>query len=339
MKIKKEYIILILIIIGLCVYLFTRSTDRTHYQLPALTELEPGKITKIEISTDAGSMVLKKRDNQWYLEPSGYLADADKVNSMLSVFENLSLAALVSESKDYQRYDLDPAKRISAKAWQGDALVRDLDIGKAAPSFRHTFVKLGNDSRVFHANENFRAKFEQTRDSLRDHGVLAFKAGDIQEVQITKDQVTVEMVRNEVPVEPAESQAEKSDAPLPAAVNFEWQDRNGKKVNNQNLGRWLTTLGNLKCARYIDDRKKDSFSEPIYSVKLKGGQEHQLSIFAKLEKDADSYPAVSSGSDYAFLLSNNQVQQIMKEPSEMLAKSEGAEPKTEAPKAEKKDRK
>lgn len=334
MKIKKEYIILILIIIGLTVYLATRSTDRTHYQLPELTGLESDQITKIEISKEVNTIALKKRDNQWYLEPEGYLADTRKVDDMLDVIETLSLAALVSESKDYQRYDLHPAKRITAKAWQDDALRRNLDIGKAASSFRHTFVKLADDSRVFQANGNFRGKFEQSKDNLRDRGVLSFKAGDIQEVQITKDQATVEMVRKEVPVEPAASESEKSDAPLPPEVNFEWQDRNGKKANDQDLNRLLTTLGNLKCARYIDDRKKDSFSEPIYSMKLKGGQEYQLNIFAKLEKDAEHYPAVSSGSDYPFLLSDNQAQQIMKAPSEMLAKPEGTEPKPDASEAE-----
>lgn len=329
MKIKKEYIILLLIIIALSVYLFTRSTDRTHYQLPALAGLEPGIITKIEISKEGDTIVLKKRDNQWYLEPKGYLADTNKVNRMLTVFENLSLAALVSESKDYQRYDLDPARRISAKAWQEDALVRNFDIGKAAPSFRHTFIKLADDIRVYHANDNFRSTFEQTPDDLRDRGVLAFKASDIQTVQITKDQASVELLRQKAPIEPAVSQPEKQDKPAPAAVKFEWLDRSGNKANDQDLNRLLTTLGSLKCAGYIDDRNKDSFSEPIYTVKLKGVQEHQLQIFAKLEKDADNYPAVSSGSDYPFLLSDNQVQQIMKDPVEMFKKTEGAEKKPE----------
>ncbi len=329
MKIKKEYLILLLIIIGLSVYLFMRSTDRTHYQLPALSDLEPAKITKIEIAKEGETIVLKKRENQWYLEPRGYLADTNKVNSMLAVFETLSLVALVSESKDYQRYDLHPAKRITAKAWHEDTLMRDFNIGKAASSFRHTFVKLGDDSRVFHASDNFRNKFEQTPDNLRDHGVLSFKTTDIFAVQLTKDQTSAELVRSEVPIKPTVSQPEKPETTPPAAVKYVWQDRDGKKVNDQNLTRLLTTLGSLKCARYIDDRKKDSFSEPIYTVKLNGVQEHQLHIFAKLEKDADNYPAVSSGSDYPFLLSNNQVQQIMKDPAEMFKTPEAADKQSE----------
>ncbi|MBT8330822.1 MAG: DUF4340 domain-containing protein [Deltaproteobacteria bacterium] len=334
MKLKKEYIVLLLIIIALSVYLTMRSTDRTHYQLPELTGLERDKITKIEISKEENAIVLIKRDNQWYLEPEGYLADTGKIDDMLAVFESLSLAALVSESKDYQRYDLHPAGRITARAWQDDTLKRTLDIGKAAPSFRHTFVKLADDSRVYHANDNFRSKFEQTPDSLRDRGVLSFNAGDIQAVQITKDQASIELVRNEVTIEPAASQPEKPETAPPATTAFEWQERNGKKGNDQILKRLLTTLGSLKCSGYIDDRNKEAFTEPIYSVKLNGIQEHQLEIFAKLEKDAEHYPAASSGSDYPFLLPDNQAQQIMQDPAQMLSKSEADKKTSEAQKSE-----
>ena len=129
MKIKKEYIILVLIIAGLCVYLFIRSSDHTFYQLPHLAKLEQQDIAKIEILKQGNSIVLKKRDNQWYLEPAGYLADKNKVNTMLSALDALTLTALVSESKDYNRYDLNDEKRITVKAWQQDMLKRNFDIG------------------------------------------------------------------------------------------------------------------------------------------------------------------------------------------------------------------
>jgi hypothetical protein len=142
MKIKKEYIILILIIAGLSAYLLMRSSDRTHYQLPQIAGLEQKQVTKIEISKEGNSIVLNKKDNKWYLDPPGYLVDAYKVNDMLTVFETLALTALVSESEDYVRYDLHAGGKITVKAWQEDSLMRNFDIGKAASSFRHTFVKL-----------------------------------------------------------------------------------------------------------------------------------------------------------------------------------------------------
>lgn len=322
MKVKKEYIILILIIIGLSVYLFMRSSSRTLYQMPQLDALKQSEITKIEISQGGNSVILKKKDNQWHLEPTGFLADKIKVNAMLNVFEALALTALVSESKDYNRYDLHAEKRITVKAWQQEALKRNFDIGKAATSFRHTFVRLNGDSRVFHARDNFRDKFDFTIDNLRDKTVLSFKTNDIQQVQIIKDKTSVKLVRREVPFTPATAQQQKTETAPAATVKFEWQNDDGEKGDDRSLNRLLTTLGDLKCADYINDRQKDAFSAPIYTVKLKGIHDYQLEIFAKLQTDDKKYPAVSSGSDYPFWVSDNQVQQIMINPEEMLKKPE-----------------
>jgi len=334
MKVKKEYLILILIIAALSAYLFMRSFDRTLYQLPEISSLDPNKITKIEISQNDDSIVLKKKDTQWYLDPPGYLADANRVKDMLKVLETFSLTALVSEAKDYSRYDLHAEKRISVKAWLGDTLQRNFDVGKAASSFRHTFVRLGGDSRVFHASDSFRSKFELTVDSLRDKNVLSFKAADIHEVQITKDQTSVKLVRSEVPAAPAVSQQEKADTTPAAVVKFEWQSSDGKKGNHQSINRLLTTLGSLRCEQYIYGRDKDSFSDPIYAVKLKGVQDYRLDIFAKLKQDDKNHPAVSSANDYPFFLSDSQAQQIMISSEEILKKPESNEKTSGPPKSE-----
>jgi hypothetical protein len=333
MKFKKEYLILILIIAALSTYLLIRSSDRTRYQLPKLEGLKQSDISKIEISKNGNSIILEKRDNQWYIEPAGYLADKTKVDAMLNVFESLALTALVSESKDYNRYDLNPEKRITAKAWQQATLKRNFDIGKAAPSFRHTFVRLDGDSRVYHARDNFRSKFDFTIDDLRDKTVLSFKTTDIQQVQIIKDQASVKLVRSNVPVTPSATEPQKSESAPAAAVRFEWQDEGGQKANEQNLNRLLTTLGDLKCADYIDDRSKDAFSAPIYTANLKGIQDHQLEIFAKLQKDDKKYPAISSDSDYPFWLSETKVQQIMINPEEMIKTSESNKKTSKPPKS------
>ncbi len=50
MKIKKEYIILAVIIVALLLYLSQRSTDRTLYQLPKMPEISNSDINKIEVN-------------------------------------------------------------------------------------------------------------------------------------------------------------------------------------------------------------------------------------------------------------------------------------------------
>ena len=187
MKLKKEYIILAVIIIALSVYLYKRSSDRTLYQLPEIPKVARKDITKLRITRGKTAIVLNKKDDKWYIEPAGYPADANKVKDMLNALENFTLTALVSESKNYNRYELDDAQKTNVKVWQGDDLRLDFDLGKTAPSFRHTFVRPSGEERVFHAQGNLKNSFDVGMDQLRDKTVLAFNPADIQQVEIAED--------------------------------------------------------------------------------------------------------------------------------------------------------
>jgi hypothetical protein len=120
----------------------------------------------------------------------------------------------------------------------------------------------------------------------------------------------------------------------PEAMKPAWQSPDGKQADAISLNRLLTALAKLSCDEYIKDRNKDAFSNPIYTVKLKGIQDYQLDIFAKLQTDDKNYPAVSSANDYPFFLSDSKVQQFMKDPEEMLKKPESNEKTSEPPKSE-----
>lgn len=320
MKIKKEYSILLAVIIALSLYLTLRNPDRTQYQLPEVPEVDRKDISKIEIAKPDISIVLNKQGGSWHIAPQAYSADTDKVKNMLDVIEKLTLTALVSESKNYDRYNLNDNEKIVVKAWKEDTLRREFEVGKAATSYRHTFVKLAGDDRVYHARGNFRDKFDQTVDNLRDKTVLSFDQTEIREIRITKGEQLMVFGRKQVPVEvTAGKEAEVRSPPSPKAETV-WQTAEGKKGDESKLSRLLTTLSNLRCEKYIDDRKKEDFTNPIYALQLKGLQEYTLSIFAKTDKSDKNYPAVSSANDYPFLLSDRQADDIMSNPDEMLQK-------------------
>ena len=76
----------------------------------------------------------------------------------------------------------------------------------------------------------------------------------------------------------------------------------------------LNIATSLQCEKFINDRRKDEFTSPVYTLQMQGSQEYSLSIFAKTNEKDTNYPAVSSGSDYAFLLSDSQVDRLMKDP-------------------------
>ena len=318
MKIRKEYIILVVVILALSLYLFLRKQDRTHYDVPKLPPLSQADISKMEISKKGSTITLIKKDSIWRIDPQGYPADTGKVEGMLDAMEKLTLTALVSESKNYTRYELGADQKLTVKAWAGDTLKRDLTIGKVAPSYGHTFVQVSGDYRVYHASGNFRGVFSQTVDDIRDKVVLKFEKADILEIRISTGEKSKIFGRKQVPVEIKLDQEAQDSSPGQASTETLWETADGHKADEAKLDRLLTVLSNLRCEKYLDDSSKEDFGEPIYTVYLEGMQEHSLSIFDKLDKEAKAYPAISSVNDYPFLLQEQQASNIMKDPEELL---------------------
>lgn len=318
MKIKKEFIILPLVIIALSAYLLMRSSDRTQYQLPDIPQVAAKDISRLQITKGQAGIVLNKKDDKWYIAPDEFPADANKVKNMLDAIEKLTLTALVSESKNYNLYDLDEEKKINVKAWQGENLRRDVDLGKTVSSFRHTFVRPVGDERVFHARGNFKNNFDFSVDDLRDKLVLALSPADIQLIQVIKDQQTLTISKSQTPVVVENTEAQKKSDPAPGAKKSAWQAADGRSVDETAVNQLLNAVSDLRCEKFIIDRQKEDFTSPLFTLHLKGSQEYSLSIFSKTaDKDTD-FPAVSSGSNYPFLLSGSQVDRIMQDPLKML---------------------
>jgi hypothetical protein len=241
---------------------------------------------------------------------------------MLAVIESLTLTALVSESKNYRRYDLDNEKKIIVKAWAGDTLRREFEVGKAASSYRHTFVRLAGDDRVFQARENFRAKFNLTVKDLWEKTILSFNPTEIHEIHVTKEGKSIQFTREQVPVEVGEAEKADDKGSPPPKPQISWKSADGEEGDESKLNTLLIALSNLRCEKYIENRKRDDFTNPIYTLKLKGAEEYSLSIFDKIDEDAKSYPAISSQSDFPFLVSDRQTDKVMVDPEGALKKPE-----------------
>ena len=319
MKLKKEYFILTAILVALILYLALHRSNRTHYQLPELSEVTGKHISKLEITTSGNSIVFNEKDNTWYIEPKGYRADPTKVKKMLDVIEKLKLTALVSESKNYIRYDLNNDKNIDVKAWQGNTLLREFDIGKTAPTYKHTFVKLPNDPNVYHARGDFRRNFDRPVDDFRDKTILSYSQNTIQGIKLTHEGKTIYISRKEIPETLPEKKDEPADkASKEAKTKTVWEDTDGHEVAPFKVNSLLSFLNSLECERYLDDSKKEDFKNPIYNVTLKGEKEYSLLVFAKKDKDAKNYSAISSENESPFSLSDTQVDTIKSKLGEIL---------------------
>jgi hypothetical protein len=326
MKGKKEFIILAAIIIAAVAYLVLRQTDREQYQLPQVAELSRKDISKIEITgPDAPNrdkaIVIQRKGDKWRLLPKDYPADPKKIDRILDTVSGLKLTAMVSESKNDQRYDLGPKKRIQVKAWSGQDLRRDFILGKAANTFRHTFVKIAGDNRVFHAENNFRDQFEVTVDQLRDKTVLAFKSDEISAFSITKDGNTTQFKKKEIANKTDQSKPEaEKKAPVSSRKPSQWITDADKPADPVKIQSFLTALSDLKCKTFINDRTKTDRTDPVISITLSGPKTYQLSLFAHDKKEGDTplWQGQSSENIYPFLLSDWKARDIIKGPLDLM---------------------
>jgi len=310
MKVKKEYAILLIVIAALGLYLVFRSTDRTTYSLPDIPDLTATDLTKIEITQGDHTVTLTRQDDGWQVSPGDYPADPHLVERMLDDLATLTVTALVSQTQNYARYNLDDSHQIRVTAYQDGKVVRAFSIGKAAETLRHTHVLLSGDPNVYHARGNFRNDFDQTVESLRDKSVLAFKSDAVTEFTIETDGQSYTLKKVSAPQAPEDGEAPSKTGPTDgAAPETTWQRVDGTIVNKQAVEGLLGDLSGLKCRTYLTGQSKADFSNPTYRIRIQSGETSTLEIFPP-EKNDKEVPAFSSLRQDPFTLSDFDIDPI-----------------------------
>lgn len=322
---KKEYLILLLVIVALTIYLIMRPGESNHFDLPQPAPLESAAIDRIVITKENEPLELVKKDAQWTIHPQGYTADPTQVSTMLDKMANLSLSALVAESGNYERYSLSADTAMHVKAFSGGQKVREFDVGQVAPTFQHTFVKLENDPNVYHARGAFKTTFDQTADSLRDKTVLSLDQTAVAKIVVQKGDKSLTLTRRDQPVkEPVvtrdgdvKSDTNADQSPPPEK---EWVDEHGKAVDRDSVEQLIGAMRRLQCDGFIKDKTKEEYQKPLWSVTFETSQKsHTLSLLAKAKSDEMSYPALSSESDSVFYLFSNRVESFEKQVDALFA--------------------
>jgi len=315
MKIRKEAIILGIVIVVLSLYLIFNKSDRSLYELPDLKPIPTSKISKMTIDSSEGSIVFIRKAGGWVINKEAYPGDETSIKRLVDIIADLTLTTLISESKNYGRYNLDPDHKITIKAWEGDKLLREFDVGKSASGHRHTFVKLIGDHRVYQAGDSFRNKVEEKADMFRNKTVMSFKPDQIEQVQVSKEDTQRIYLKEKSQLVSSETPSDGDKMGSDTAKSL-WKNSAGEVVKENKLTKLIGDMSSLKCSAYVYDRQKADFKNPISMITFKGAEEYTLQIFEGLEKDASEYPAVSSQNDYPFFIPKWQADPIIKAPDD-----------------------
>ncbi|MCP5050075.1 MAG: DUF4340 domain-containing protein [bacterium] len=326
---KKEMIILGVIIVILLAYLVMNKTDNVQYDIPKLDALTVDDIDKIEIKKPDSTITLVKKDSKWLLDPEGFPTAENKVTEITKTVTGLTLTDLVSRSRNYSRYHLHKEKAILVTVSKGGSAVREFEVGKAASTYGHTFVKIKDNDNVYHARESFRTQFDVKVDDIRDKNVMKLDQNEITEIDVEKEGTHYHFTKK---VEAApEPKGKDTPAPTKLPETISWSMADGQKGNQSNLDSLISQLTNLECQKYYDGKTKDDLKSetPVYTLTVKGSKDYVLSIYKKLEEGEGNsyYPAVSSENAYPFLLSGYKGDQLMKKPEDLIEKPETEEKK------------
>ncbi|MGD0821623.1 MAG: DUF4340 domain-containing protein [Desulfomonilia bacterium] len=312
MNVKKEYILLALLIASSIAYLVFERTDRVHYTLPKLKAVKTDEITKIEMTHAGSRIALTKKDDSWYISPNNWRADQTKISEMLEKLSGLVVTDLVSESKTYERYALDDKNKLILKAYSGNVLNRELDVGKVATTNQHTYIRFPGNDKVYLASGDLSRLFQTPAAELRDMLVFSINPPDITGISIEQYGKKIVLNREELPQDKSQKKPDKDAVKL-----FIWKDEKGAVVDKAKIDAFLSVLSKIYGEGYLDDAMKASLTNPAITLKIKGSKEYVLSIF---DKTSEKIPALSSQSESPFVFPGYKLDTLKKSLDEIAKK-------------------
>lgn len=312
---KKEYIILIILIIGLSAYLGLRKNDRVHYELPTIPQVDTARIDRVEISKADRLVILNKGEKGWTVTDKKFPVNPDDLEQMLGTLKEMKLSALVSGAKDLARYELDDIHAVTVKALAGKEVVRSFAIGKTAPSYNHTFICLDGlsddkDRTVYQANGNFKSQFDKEAADFRDKKVLGFDPDSVKKMTLETQGKTITLVKAQA-LEITDQEKEKSTAEKAAPKEAIWKNEEGSVADQKSISDLLSSLSKLECLAFMDDGKAARLKEiqPSCKILLETDSTFVLNLFDK--KDHQDVEGSCSYTPYAFTLTSYKAEDIV----------------------------
>ncbi|MBI9092963.1 MAG: DUF4340 domain-containing protein [Desulfobacterium sp.] len=286
---KKEYLILGGVIVALSCYLVFHSEEKTNYALPTFSKVAVESITALDIEKNKVVVALEKKGEGWTVSDNHYPVDGDTLKELLDVIEDFQVTALVSQSRDLKRYDLDPENAVKVTAKKGSQTLRTFAVGKVAPTYKHTFVKLDGKNEVFHAPGNFRRSFDKDVEAFRSKKVFSLDRKTLTSLVVEKGDIKRELVR------------EKEEGQEGPAA---WKAGDGKAVDPDSVDALVSALADLECSSYAGEATAKGGDKALFSLVADDGKKETLSLYDKEENE--DYPGVSSGSSDSFFLASYQ---------------------------------
>lgn len=299
-------IVLFLVLVGLGGLFFAeRMSEQQSAPHPVeLVRLDPGKVNRIVIEGPKGRTVLEKGPDQWRLtEPIDYPAEPELVRSTVNLLAGLSSDGVISTNpKKADLFEVDDAHALKVALYDdaegADPKVR-LVVGKLAPGFTHTYVKVGDGPAVHQVPGALRFQLERDATAWRDKTVLAFDPATIDGVTLA-GKATVSVKR--------------------AGDGWAWDKAAAGKAapGADAVERLIKDLSVLR-AQAFEDTPPEAPAAPLLTVTLarKDGTS-PIDLVVEAE-EGTRYRVVAEANPQRFLVATGPLEPYVKDPAAALA--------------------
>lgn len=302
-KVLASLGIIAALLLALAVVRYKRSAD--------VPEIKPFNEALDEILIQRGDEAIRiRRDkDSWFVGEAPYAADRELLANMENRLKSLSLSDLISEEPRYERYDLTDDKAVHVIAKSGARIARELYIGKKSSTYRHTYVRLPNDRRVYLAAGPIFDDFNKSLQDLRDKQILSVSRGAIKSFEINYKGARLSFTRLVEKKEAIEqktdpkgkaSKGEKEKEPPRPPEVWVCREHQGVKLAEAAMNQLLSSFEHVKAADF-PDAERAKLRAPQARVKIRAfNKDIELDIFNKVENNR--YLCTSSESKYVFSL-------------------------------------
>jgi hypothetical protein len=254
---------------------------------------------------DGSSITLKKDGDRWLVGEKNYLADASKVEAMISAISPVKILGTVASSGDLDRYGLEETSKITVTALKGEKTLRTLTVGKNAVTGEQSYGIVDANKAVSLLSGGLHDVFGASLDEMRDRAIWNLDASAIAKIDVKGEGKEGSFT------------LEKSGTPAAWGVAL---PESAKKaaLDASAANSWAQGFAELRADAFAPDGTAPAEKPIAVFTVSSGGKNYALSVLAK---DGESrYLCSSPESQSPFYLSAYSVGLLLKPLSELEKK-------------------
>jgi hypothetical protein len=314
----RKTIISLSIIAALMLIIVLRNVQFFN-DLPGLSAWE-GKANEIVITKKNATIRLYQKDGKWVINDPAYPADNEMVKSLEDSMKNLTLTDLISEKKQYDRYDLSKDKAIHVIVKNEIQVLRDVLLGKTSSIGRKVYIKLAKYPEVYLASGSLVNDFNKSVDEYREKNIFSVSKDALESVTVNYKGHSYTLKKEEVKDEAVSQKDAKEKENTKTASKIKWYLAGQKhmKLDEKAVDSFLESFSSLRAQSFPPDNTK--VARISCKVELKAfGRALTLSIGAK-NNEKNVYLATSSETDFPFYLNAYFAEKFMQRVHKLKAK-------------------